>query len=101
MDKLKRLLKMLREQPEDSFLLFALAKEYEKSDSGRALEYYEQLHNKDPEYLGLYYHHGQLLMDLNREEQAESVLQKGLQLARTQQDKKTEGELQQLLMTLE
>jgi tetratricopeptide (TPR) repeat protein len=101
MDKLKRLIEMLSEQPEDSFLLFALAKEYEKSDSERALHYYEQLRKADPDYLGLYYHHGQLLIDLNRDEQAENVLQKGLQLARTQQDNKTAGELQQLLMTLE
>ncbi len=40
--------------PSDSFVLFAIAKEYESAgDNVKALEYYQKLKSADPEYVGL------------------------------------------------
>jgi tetratricopeptide (TPR) repeat protein len=101
MDKRARLRSLLQEDPNDPFLLFALAKEWEKHDSQKAIEYYLQLKSAAPEYLALYYHLGQLYHDLDLNEQAKDMLKAGLKIAKQQKDKKTEGELQQLLLNVE
>ena len=51
---------------DDSFALFALAKEYEKhGDLDQALAYYRRLRQSNPGYVGLYYHLGKLYERLN------------------------------------
>ena len=53
------MLQLLETAPADSFVLFAVAKEYENAaDTAGALEYYQKLHAADPGYVGLYYHLG-------------------------------------------
>jgi tetratricopeptide (TPR) repeat protein len=70
MSRLSLLLDLLASSPKDSFLLFALAKEYEKAgDDDNALAYYLQLREGEPGYVGLYYHLGKLYQrrqDLDR-----------------------------------
>lgn len=57
MDRLAQLQVLHNESPEDEFLLFAIAKEYEKRDEDeKALIYYNRLREINPEYVGLYYH---------------------------------------------
>ena len=59
--RLQILQEMLAKSPNDSFTLFAIAKEYEglgKAD--QALDFYLTLREKDPDYVGLYYHLGKL-----------------------------------------
>lgn len=101
MDKRSRLKALHNEDPNDSFLLFALAKEWEKYDQDEAIKYYLQLKSVDPEYLALYFHLGQLYYEQSLNDKARQVLQKGLEVAKQQGDKKTEGELQQLLLNVE
>jgi len=51
----------LEASPDDSFLLFAIAKEHEKAGAtDEALEYYLKLTATDPDYVGTYYHLGKL-----------------------------------------
>ena len=58
-DRLKRLQSFLDASPGDSFILFAIAKEYEKlNQPNEALDHYLTLKSNDPEYVGLYYHLG-------------------------------------------
>ena len=55
--RFKQIQKMLIENPEDSFLRFALAKEYEKkSEWIQSIELYIKIVESDPDYIGAYYH---------------------------------------------
>ena len=60
-DRLPKLLQFLQQSPEDAFLLFAVAKEYEKrGDDTQAETHYQKLLDIHPDYTGLYYHLGKL-----------------------------------------
>lgn len=59
--RLQQLYKFLEGSPNDSFILFAIAKEYEKiGNKVKALDYYLKLKALDPDYVGTYYHLGKL-----------------------------------------
>ncbi|MEY4905516.1 MAG: hypothetical protein RLZZ292_3331, partial [Bacteroidota bacterium] len=61
MSRLQQLQQFLAASPDDAFILFALAKEYEKqNDVGLALSYYQILREKQADYVGTYYHLGKL-----------------------------------------
>jgi hypothetical protein len=55
-NRLLQLQALLAETPGDSFLTYAIAKEYEgMGDDQQALVYYQQLLQADPGYVGAYY----------------------------------------------
>jgi len=59
--RLQQLYKFLEESPKDSFIIFAVAKEYEKMGKKEtALAYYLKLKELDADYVGTYYHLGKL-----------------------------------------
>lgn len=59
--RLQTLLQFLEESPDDAFLRFALAKEYEGlHQDDDAMAAYLQLRAQHPDYVGLYYHLGKL-----------------------------------------
>lgn len=85
---------MFAANPKDSFVLYALAKEYENSgDLNEALSFFENLRTKDPEYVGMYYHIGKLYLKLQREEEALSTFDKGITIAKSQGDQHALNEL--------
>ncbi|MBK7805299.1 MAG: tetratricopeptide repeat protein [Saprospiraceae bacterium] len=56
-NRLELLLDMLKKDPEDSFVRYAIAKEYESlSDYQASLNHFLILKMKDPNYVGMYYH---------------------------------------------
>lgn len=58
---------MLEESPEDTFLHFALAKEYEKmGEHNKALIPYEWIRENDPDYVGMYYHLAAVAIELDK-----------------------------------
>lgn len=60
-NRLQTLLQFLEASPDDAFLRFALAKEYEGLQQDEdALAAYLQLRAQYPDYVGLYYHLGKL-----------------------------------------
>ena len=62
MDRVARIQEFLKANPEDSFLRHALALEYIKAgDDVGAKEIFENILEKDPGYVGSYYHLGKLL----------------------------------------
>ena len=92
--RLPHLLKLLEETPDDSFLLFAVGKEYEKAeDFGNALSYYRHLQAADPGYVGLYYHLGKLLETLERPEEALEAYDAGIAVAKAAGDRHAWSEL--------
>jgi tetratricopeptide (TPR) repeat protein len=87
MDRFSKIAKMLENDPEDSFLQFALAKEYEKKQIVEdAIKIYQNLLKKDPEYVGAYYHLGKALEQLKQFQEALNIYELGIIKASTQKD---------------
>ncbi|UII19780.1 tetratricopeptide repeat protein [Fulvivirga ligni] len=93
-NRINQLLDFLKEDPNDAFTLYALATEYRKSDTDKALEYYEVLLNDHPDYLATYYHAANLYLDLEDRDKAEKVFVKGIELAKQQNNSLLLRELQ-------
>ena len=81
-DRLNSLLQMHEQQPDDSFIRFALAKEYENAgDLAEALKYYSDLKRDDPDYVGLYYHLAKLHEVMDNESDAMTIYDQGIEVA--------------------
>lgn len=99
---MQQLLALLESSPQDAFLLFAIAKEYEGiGDIAKALETYRQLENAVPDYVGLYYHLGKLLEKLEETEAAKAAYDKGLEVAKAAGDRHAWNELSSARMNME
>ncbi len=92
-NRLSRIKKMLSEQPNDAFLLFALAQEQQKEDEQAALETYSLLHETHPDYVGLYFHYAKLVAKTDQN-QAHQLYDQGLAVAKSQGDNHAHAELQ-------
>lgn len=100
--RLKSLLALLEDDENDGFLLFAVAKEYEKNEHlEKALEYYEKLRSVDPAYVGLYYHLGALYHEIDESEKALEIYEKGIEFATKLNDLHALSELKGAKMNLE
>ena len=92
--RLQLLLDLLAESPNDSFTLFALAKEYEKAvNYDEALRYYLQLRTLDPNYVGLYYHLGKLYELKDDFDMAINTYREGCEVAKAAGDRHALSEL--------
>jgi tetratricopeptide (TPR) repeat protein len=92
--RLEKLKAFLKEQPNDPFLLFAIAKEYEKGgDQEKALAQYQLLVQEHADYVGTYYHLGKLLERSGKTAEALQIYRKGMQIARAQGDQHALSEL--------
>jgi tetratricopeptide (TPR) repeat protein len=101
-DRINQLLEMLREEPNDSFLNYALALEHGKAgDLNKAIELIETLLKRDANYLGAYYQLGKYYEALQQNERAIAAYRKGLAVAEQQKNKKAMGELNEALWMLE
>ena len=93
--RLDKLLEFLKNEPEDEFLQYALATEYLRlNETDKALQYYENLVNKHPDYVGTYYHLGKLYEALERKPDAISTYEKGMDIAKQKRDNHAFSELQ-------
>jgi len=93
-DRLHQLQNFLESSPGDSFILFAIAKEYEKmGDLDKALEQYLQLKASDPDYVGLYYHLGKIYELKEDFDTAVEVYKEGMNTAKKQGDQHALSEL--------
>ena len=92
--RLSLLENMLAENPQDAFLLFAIAKEHEKeSNQEQALAYYLQLRTLDPNYVGLYYHLGKLYERMEEAATAFRTYTEGMAVASRLRDQHAYNEL--------
>lgn len=100
--RLEQLIKMNRENPDDDFILYALAKEYEKLEMvEKAFESYFYLKEKNPSYVGVYYHLGKLLECNTRKHEAIEIYSEGIQMAKSIKDMHALSELQSAKLNLE
>lgn len=83
MDRIPKIQELLQANPADSFLQHALALEYIKignEEAARSL--FEEILNRDPGYIGSYYHLAKLLERTGNTDQALQVYEKGMDAAK-------------------
>ncbi len=101
MNRMDLLRQYLDESPDDPFLIFALAKEFEKiGDDELALEKYRQLKEEHADYVGTYYHLGKLLVRIDQIGDASKVYRKGINVAKAQNDLHSRSELEGALLEI-
>ncbi len=92
--RLEQLFQFLENSSGDSFLHFAIAKEYEKlEDWDNALAFYLKIVQNEPDYVGLYYHLGKLYEVLQDPNTAFSIYKKGMDIAQKIADRHAYNEL--------
>ena len=91
----------IEEEPHDPFNYYALACEYLNGNEEKALQLLEQLLVDHPEYLATYYQAAQLMVEFEQEEKALETYERGIELAKTQNNPKTLRELQTAKQNLE
>lgn len=100
--RIDHLLELLKSEPNDSFLNYALALEYAKLDEReKAIRIIENILKRDENYLGAYYQLGQLYEQLQQLENARVTYTKGVIIARQQKNAKASGELSTALLLIE
>ena len=94
MNRIEKLNEFLQSNPADSFVRHALALEYVKlGDDLAARKLFEELLEKDPAYVGSYYHLAKLLERNNAIEVAIRWYEKGMEQAKKMRDEHTWQEL--------
>lgn len=92
---------MLQNEPKDIFLRYCLAVEmHAEGQSENALAQFAELCVEDPPHVAAFFRRGQLLVELDRINEARAVLREGIEAARTQGDLHAAGEMSDLLADL-
>ena len=94
-ERLEKLLSFYEEDSNDPFTIYALATEYKKTDKNKALDYFEDLLENHPDYVGTYYHVAKLYDDMGEKAKAEFTYKKGMNIARKENNMHAFSELQQ------
>ena len=94
MDRIEKIIEFLKETPDDSFLLHALALEHIKlGNDAEARKLFENIVKADPGYVGTYYHLAKLFERNGDNEAAIETYEKGMKEAKKANDHKAFGEL--------
>ncbi len=100
-NRLQQLFSFLENNPKDSFINFAIAKEYEGlGDDKNALKFYLKLIGNDANYVGTYYHLGKLYERANDFEKAFATYIDGMKIAKSQGDQHAYNELAEAKLIL-
>jgi hypothetical protein len=92
---------MLQAEPGDPFLRYSLACEYDNEErSGDALDLFRGLMSDSPPHVASFFRGAQLLVKLDRIEEARTALREGIETARQQGDLHAAGEMGELLANL-
>jgi tetratricopeptide (TPR) repeat protein len=91
--RIQLLKKFLEDDPSDPFTLYALALEYVKIDPQKAMDTFHLLLADHGEYLPAYYQLAKLYESRGQQENAAMTYEKGILIAKKQNDLKTLREL--------
>lgn len=101
MDRITKLKEFLAANPNDSFVRHALALEYIKLGNDEvASGLFTELLNREPGYVGSYYHLAKLLERMEQTAEAIKVYEKGMEEAKKAGDEHAFGELRGALEEL-
>lgn len=93
-DRIAKLQDFLAKTPNDCFLNHALALEYIKlGDEQKAKSIFEKNMTHDENYVATYYHLAKLLERIGEEDDAIAVYEKGMEVAKAQNDMHSYSEL--------
>lgn len=84
----------VKEDPNDPFNIYALALEYAKSDTTKAVDLFNRLMTEHSDYVPTYYQLGKLYMELSENEKALKVFDRGIRIAGEKNEHKALRELQ-------
>ena len=94
MDRIVKLKELMATSPDDSFLQHALALEYIKTgDELSARQLFENILQREPDYIGSYYHLAKLLERINETDEAIMWYEKGMEEAKKAGDMHSLSEL--------
>lgn len=93
-DRIQLLKQFVEEEPGNPFNVYALAMEFVNGRPDQARIYFDQLINQYPDYLPTYYHAAALYAELDERDKAAELYDKGIALAKVQNNLKTLQELQ-------
>lgn len=99
--RLEILEQFFHDDPTDPFNIYALALEWQKQNTSKALHFYSLLLDQHPEYIPTYYQLGKFYQDLNERDKALATFQQGIDHAKRQQAMKALRELQTAYQELE
>ena len=101
MPSVEQLESMLKDSPNDTFLLYALAMELDNCEEhDRSLEIFDKLIGLETPYVPAFFMAAQQLTRLERVDEARSKLRDGIEQARAQNDAHAAGEMSEFLMSL-
>ncbi|MEW6773246.1 MAG: tetratricopeptide repeat protein [Bacteroidota bacterium] len=96
------IIEMLKKEPDDVFLNYALAMEYlAENNEHRALQQFEKVLQLDNSHIAAYYQCGMIYFNLNNKEKSLEYLRKGLDIARQKNDLKNIAEFQSAITNIE
>jgi tetratricopeptide (TPR) repeat protein len=98
--RLEQLFEFQKEEPDDPFILYAIATEYQKTDVSKALEYFNRLLTEHESYTGTYYQAAKLYESLGRNDEARNIYRKGIDICRGAGKPKAVAELMSALNSL-
>lgn len=102
MTRIDQIKELLREEPDDPFLCYAMACELEKEHKiEKAIEWLERIRNTSPNYYGLYYKLGKLYEALGKSASAKDIYEKGIVICTALDEYKIKSELQQALFLVD
>jgi len=101
-ERIKSLLQLLKDEPHDPFLNYALALEYYKlGEHSKAINLIETLLVRDENYLGAYLQLGNWYESAGNIEKARNTYTTGTKIARIQGNRKTLSELEEAIFLLD
>jgi predicted Zn-dependent protease len=97
-NRIEKLHDMLSEQPDDTFLLYAIAmEELALQHKAEAEKWLMHVIKKDPAHIAAHFRLGQLFAEMQRNEDAINWLEKGHALCLLKNEQKTAREIKALL----
>lgn len=101
-NRTEQIQEMLKSEPNDSFLNYALALEFAKlNELKKTIELIETLLDREPTYLGAYYQLGKFYEQTNDTKKAIDTYSRGIEIAKKQNNRKAESELSEALFILQ
>jgi Tfp pilus assembly protein PilF len=102
-NRIELLKKMLKEEPEDAFLNYALGLEYLKDSENSVLAelQFRKVTEVDPKYMAAFYQLAKLLQSHSKITEALQYYHLGLEIAEKKKDQKAIGEFLEAIFLLE
>lgn len=102
LDRISHIIELIKDDPDDPFLPYALALEYiKKGNHVEADSIFKTIIHQFPKYLPVYYHAAQLKIQMASPKEAIPLIESGKKLASEQRDMKTFNELTNLLLEID